>query len=125
MEKVGGELGFDAACSWVGWFAGHFNGLDLRGAGSAAHGGDAAVVAVRQFLQRRALRAPSGGLFLLCGREGRGPPYVLSLGLGAAPAFGGAGADEVALHVGEAPEYRQHQAPGLSCPADRDSQQLR
>jgi hypothetical protein len=27
---------------------------------------NAAVVAVRQFLQRSTLRAPSGGLFLLC-----------------------------------------------------------
>jgi hypothetical protein len=35
------------------------------GACDAAHGGDTAVVAVGQFLQRRALRAPSGGLFLL------------------------------------------------------------
>src|SRR4051812_363143 len=31
-----------------------------------AHGGYAAVVAVGQFLQRSALRAPFGGLFLLC-----------------------------------------------------------
>jgi hypothetical protein len=30
---------------------------------------------------------------------------VLSLGLGAAPALGGAGADKIALHVGEASEY--------------------
>jgi len=37
---------------------------------------------------------------------------VFSLGLGAAPAFGGAGADEVVLYLGEASEYRQHQAPG-------------
>jgi len=37
---------------------------------------------------------------------------VLALGLGAAPAFGGAGADQVALHFGEASENRQHQAPG-------------
>jgi hypothetical protein len=31
-------------------------------------------------------------------------------GLGAAPAFGGAGADQVALDIGEASENRQHQA---------------
>jgi hypothetical protein len=36
------------------------------GARGAAHRGNAAVVAVGQFLQRRALRAPSGGVFLLC-----------------------------------------------------------
>jgi hypothetical protein len=29
----------------------------------------------------------------LCRREGRGTAHMLSLGLGAAPAFGGAGAD--------------------------------
>jgi hypothetical protein len=34
------------------------------------------------------------------------------LDLGAATAFGGAGADKVALHVRKAAEYRQHQAPG-------------
>jgi phosphate-selective porin len=37
---------------------------------------------------------------------------MLSSGLAAAPTFGGAGADQVALHVGKPAEYRQHQAPG-------------
>ena len=37
---------------------------------------------------------------------------MLSLGLGTAPAFGGAGADKIALHVRNPAEYRQHQAPG-------------
>jgi hypothetical protein len=37
---------------------------------------------------------------------------VAPLGLGAAPAFGGAGADQVALDIGKAAEYRQHHAPG-------------
>jgi hypothetical protein len=37
---------------------------------------------------------------------------MLSLGLGAVPAFGGAGADQVALNIGKAAEYRHHQAPG-------------
>jgi hypothetical protein len=32
--------------------------------------------------------------------------------LGAAPAFGGAGADKIALHVRQAAEYGKHQAPG-------------
>jgi hypothetical protein len=36
------------------------------------------------------------------------------LGLGAASALGGAGADEIALNIGEASEYRQHQAPGAA-----------
>jgi len=31
--------------------------------------------------------------------QGRGTAHMLSLGLGAAPAFGGAGADKIALHV--------------------------
>jgi hypothetical protein len=82
------------------------------GPGGAAHRGDAAVVAIRQFLQRRARRPPSGGLFLLGRCEGRGTAHSLSLGLGAAPAFGGAGADKVALNISQAAEYRQHQAPG-------------
>jgi hypothetical protein len=50
------------------------------------------------------------------------------LGLGAAPAFGGAGADEVALNVGEASEYRQHQAPGAGAgvgPRFRQGSELR
>ena len=61
------------------------------GARGTAHGGYAAVVAVGQFLQRSALRPPSGRLFPLgrCVREGG----MLSLGLGAAPVFGGARAD--------------------------------
>ena len=37
---------------------------------------------------------------------------MLSLGLGAAPAFGGAGADKVALYIGKPAENREHQAPG-------------
>ncbi len=32
--------------------------------------------------------------------------------LGAASAFGGAGADKIALNIGKPAEYRQHQAPG-------------
>src|SRR5215469_2409752 len=70
------------------------------------------IVAVGQFLQRSALRAPFGGLFLLRRCQRRGASHVLSLGLGAAPAFGGTGADEIALNIGEASEYGQHQAPG-------------
>ncbi len=48
--------------------------IDSGVAGSAAHAGYAAVVAVRQFLQRRALRATSSGLFLLCRLRERGQP---------------------------------------------------
>ena len=39
---------------------------------------------------------------------------MLPLGLGAAPAFGGTGADKIALHVGEASENGEHQAPGAA-----------
>ena len=59
----------------------------------AAHGGNAAVVAVGQFLQRSALRAPSGGLFLLRRGERRGTAHALSMGLGSASPLGCAGAD--------------------------------
>jgi hypothetical protein len=34
---------------------------------------------------------------------------MLSTGFGAAPAFGGAGADQVALNIGQPAENRQHQ----------------
>ena len=37
---------------------------------------------------------------------------MLPAGRGAVSALGGAGADKIALHVREAAEYRQHQAPG-------------
>ena len=37
-----------------------------------------------------------------------GAAHLSSLGLGAAPALGGAGADKVALHVGEASQYGDH-----------------
>jgi hypothetical protein len=57
------------------------------GARGSAHGGNAAVVAVGQFLQRSALREPSGGLLPLgrCERRKRGPSHMRSSGLGAAP----------------------------------------
>jgi hypothetical protein len=36
---------------------------------------------------------------------------LLPLRRGAAPAFGGAGADKITFNVGQAAEYGQHQAP--------------
>ena len=45
--------------------------------------------------------APPDGLFLLFRCEGRGSAHGLSLGLGAAPAFGCPGADKVALNIGQ------------------------
>jgi hypothetical protein len=50
-------------------------------------------VAAGEFVERSALCATSGGLCLLCRSECRGSAHLLSLGLGAAPALGGAGAD--------------------------------
>jgi hypothetical protein len=87
-------------------------GFGSREARDAAHGGNAAAVAVGQLLQRRALRTPSGSLCLLCRCQGRGSAHRLSTGFGAAPAFGGASADQIAFDIGLAPENRQHQAPG-------------
>ena len=51
---------------------------------SRAHAGYAAVVAVGQFLQRSALRAASGGLFLLGWRQRKEDPKCWAAGLGAA-----------------------------------------
>jgi len=54
--------------------------------------------------------------------------HVLSLGLGAAPALGGAGADQIALHIGEASKDGEHQAPGASAgvgPRFRQGSKLR
>jgi len=88
-----------------------------RGAGRAAHGGYAAVVAVRQFLQRSALSVASDGLFLL-GVQGGGLAHVLSLGLGSVSAFAGAGADQVALELDAAAENHHH-PPGHTAPKSR------
>src|SRR4051794_34735707 len=49
----------------------------LDGTDGPAHSGNASVVAIRQFLQCSALRAPFGGLFLLCRCQGKGGgPYA-------------------------------------------------
>jgi hypothetical protein len=42
----------------------------------------------------------------------KGAAHVLSLGLGAASAFGGAGADKIAFNIGQPAENGNHQAPG-------------
>jgi hypothetical protein len=70
-------------------------------------------VAAGELVEHSALRGASGGLFLL-GRSG-GLPGVgpsAALGLGAASALCRAGTDKIALYVGQATEYGQHQAPG-------------
>ena len=53
---------------------------------------------------------------------------MLPLGLGAAASFGCPGADEIALHIGDASEYREHQAPGAGAgvgPRFRQGSKLR
>jgi len=53
---------------------------------------------------------------------------MLFLGLGAAPAFGGASADKAALYIGKPAEHRQHQAPGAGAgvgPRFRQRSELR
>ena len=57
-----------------------------------------------------------------------GSAHMLPLGLGAAPALGGAGADKIALNIGQPAEYRQHQAPGAAAavgPRFREGTELR
>lgn len=50
------------------------------------------------------------GFLSLMPREGRGPAHVHSARLGPLASLAGAGADEIALELGEAAENRQHQA---------------
>jgi hypothetical protein len=73
------------------------------GACHSANGGYADIVAAGEFVERSALHTATAGLFLLYRSECRGSAHVLSLGLGAASAVGGAGADKVALHVASPP----------------------
>src|SRR5438270_368073 len=66
--------------------------------------------------------------FFCAGVQGRGAAHMLSLGLGATPAFGGAGADKIALNIGQPAEHRQHQAPcaaGAVGPRFRQGSELR
>ena len=82
----------------------------LRGARCPAHGG-----MLRSSLSANSCNvAPCARRLVayFCWAGVREGGHVLSLGLGAASAFGGTGADKIALHVGEAAENRQHQAPG-------------
>jgi hypothetical protein len=82
------------------------------GSGGTANGGYADVVAAGEFVKRSTARAATGGFLLLRRNEGRGTPHLLPLGFGAAPALCRAGADKIALHVGQAAEYGKHQASG-------------
>ena len=70
------------------------------------------VVAAREFGKRRALRPSPAGLGLPRIGEFRGSTHALPALLRPAAALGGAGADKIALHVGEASEDGDHQPPG-------------
>ena len=70
------------------------------------------VVAAREFGKRSTLRRSPSGLGLLRCRQFRRTAHALPALLRPAAAVGGAGADKVALHVSEAAENGNHQAPG-------------
>jgi hypothetical protein len=70
-----------------------------------SHGGYDAVVAVSQFLQRS---APARAVWWPLSAVP--DAHMLSSRLGAVPAFGGAGADQVTLHIGETAFHFDHMA---------------
>ncbi len=70
------------------------------------------TVAAREFDKRGTLRPALAGLGLLFLGQFRFPAHALPALLRPAAALGGAGADKVALHVGQAAENGNHQAPG-------------
>jgi hypothetical protein len=70
------------------------------------------IVAAGEFGKGRALGPPPPCFGLLCVGQLRGSAHVLPALLGRAAALGGAGADKVALDVGEAAQHGNHQAPG-------------
>jgi hypothetical protein len=73
---------------------------------------NAAVVAVGQFLQRRAMRAPPDGLFSSVPVVERGSAHMLSAGFGAVPVLCRPGADQIGLHIGKPPSTATIQRPG-------------
>jgi Resolvase, N terminal domain len=70
------------------------------------------VVAAREFGKRSTLRPSPSGLGLLRRRQFRRTAHALPALLRPAAAFGGTGADKIALHVGEAAQHGDHQPPG-------------
>jgi hypothetical protein len=68
-------------------------------------------VAASQFGERSTFRAPLAGLLLRLGQFGFAAHALPAL-LRPAAALGGAGSDKIALHVREAAENGNHQAPG-------------
>ena len=70
------------------------------------------MVAAREFGESSTLRPPPSGLGLLRRRQLRRTAHTLPALLRPAAALGGAGADKIALHVGESSENGNHQAPG-------------
>jgi hypothetical protein len=70
------------------------------------------AVAAREFGKGRALRAPPPCFCLLRIGQFWFPAHVLPALLRPTTALGGAGADEITLHVGEAAKHGNHQPPG-------------
>ncbi len=70
------------------------------------------AVAAREFGERRALRTSPACLGLLRRRQFWRTAHALSALLRPAAALGGAGADKIALHVGQAAQHGNHQPPG-------------
>src|SRR6516165_2989582 len=70
------------------------------------------TVAARKLGEGCALRSAAAGFGLLCCCQFRRTAHVLAALFRPAAAFGGAGADKVALHVSEPAENGNHQSPG-------------
>ena len=70
------------------------------------------IVGLRQFFERGTFGLALADFFLLLRCELRRSAHMLPFGLGAAPAFGGTGADKIALHVRQSAENGNHESPG-------------
>ena len=71
------------------------------------------VVAAGKFSKRRAFGASSPRFGLLRFSKFRGSAYVLPALLRTAPAFGSAGADKIALNIGQPPSTASIKRPVL------------
>lgn len=70
---------------------------------------DPDIISAGQFPQRRALGTALAGLGLLLRRKGPEAAHVLAAPFRPAPPLGRAGADEVALHIGQTTQHGEHQ----------------
>lgn len=70
------------------------------------------MVAAREFGKRGTFGPPLASLGLLRVGEVRGSAHMLPAFLRSAPSLGGAGADKVTLHVGQAAKDSNHEPPG-------------